>query len=240
MSKKATVPDGLEEFKRRHPEFWGKLEKDKALKARKRKKFEEHLRSFAGGDVTKHAESFFHKNLLTGPKVIVARKVLGCVRARSSVADRIAEALGHDDTVEAEEMLSQFAAHDKDKLADEIEDLGLAESKITRHMMWSYRNEAADDDPFFGIDPQRLPCRLGLPSFLDRADHIAFGHLLPTKTKATQPTCLDGGLYEHWIPGGYTKPHDACRKKYPKGLPEVVHRPNKFKNVYTELMEVTV
>jgi hypothetical protein len=237
MSNKEII-SGIKEFKKKHPDFWLKFESDRTLKPRKKRQFKEHLKMFRGGDITAYAQEFFLKNQLCGKKIKPPHEILGFVRDKEAFIDRVMEV-----TQWSEEKTKEFlrdwssVGNDQGEILSTLSGL-FGEKTITEYIMWSYRNTTKGNDPFCGIDPQSLPCRLGLPSFLEGGcNHYAFGHLLPSNSRTCKPTCFDSNLCEHWIPGGMTKPHKACITKYPKGLPELVHLPNKFKNIKTNLIE---
>ncbi|MCU0786225.1 MAG: hypothetical protein MUF81_19695 [Verrucomicrobia bacterium] len=238
MSTKAKAPDGLEEFKRKHPEFWAKLEKDKALTRGLKKKFAKHLATHKKGDISEHAVSFFRANKLKGAAILLNRdEVLGSVRAKTALVARL-RVCAKISRIKTLRHLADWVGFDVNKLQSEIENL-LGDALIGQFVMWSYRNERDAYDPFSGVVVRDLPCRLGLPSF-PKEDHYAFGHMMPDSKarRVRTPTAFDGELYQQWIPGGFTRPHDACKSTYSDGLPEVVHRPNNFKNIYTKLKEI--
>lgn len=236
MSKKRTN-DGIKEFKKQFPEFWEKFEADTELAPLKKRQFKQYLKAFKGGDLRKYARAFCrqHKNQRCGQRVAISGATLGHVRKKSGLVNRI-YAVTKWKTDRINDFLRDWELIDDPRnISDLFTTFG--EATITEHTMWSYLNDADTNDPFFGVDHQDLPCRLGLPSFMDGSEHYAFGHLLPHNIKAKKPSCFDSDLCEFWINGGMTKPHDPCAKKYPAGLPELVHSPNKFKNIKTKLLE---
>jgi hypothetical protein len=195
------------------------------------------MKPYAGDVVglVAHAECFFRANKLLGPaEPLSTDEVLGTVRSRTALLERLMACAGLTRS-NAAALLSNWVLFDSSDLQDEVQTL-LGDAKVSQYMTWSYRNAKDQYDPFNGVDLQDLPCRLGLPSM--GADHYAFGHMLPAASAPRKPTAFDGGMNEQWIPGGYTLPYGACQPKYSVGLPEVVHEPNRFRNIYTSLKEL--
>ena len=228
---------GVSEFKTAYPDYWNKLHSDPSLSPKQKREFIKHLWKFSKGTLESHATSFFDSHKLIGPLVtLIKGEALGVVRAKSAMIRRLCECCGLTRR-QALRKLGHWIVLDFRDLQSEIKDI-LGDEPITLYLiMWSYRNNNDPRDPFFGIVKEDLSCQLGLPSF-GKEDHYTFGHVLPAGEKAFMPTAFDGGLYDQWEPGGTTKPHDACRTKYPLGLPEVIHKPNRFENISTRLFEV--
>ena len=223
-------------MKRAYPDFWEKVQNDPALKKGMRKKFVRHLSRYKRGDLKRYVEAFFRANKLKGPAIALeSDEVLGCVRAKRNFITRLAACAGVSKR-KMQRTLDHWVSMDPALIQEEIEGV-VGEAPIHSFMMWSYRNDMDTFDPFNGIIVHDLPCRLGLSSF--GLEHYAFGHMLPVNKKARQPTAFDGGLCPQWMPGGLTRPHDPCKAKYGKGLPEVVHRPTTFNKICTKLMEIT-
>jgi hypothetical protein len=233
--KKGIKGKGFLEFKVKYPDYWRKLQSDSSLTPDDKRKFGKHLGAHLKGTLEDHAALFFNSHKLIGRTVLLTLgEVIGSVHAKSALIRRLCECCGL--TIKhAQRKIGHWVSLDFKDLQSEIKDV-LGEETITLHLMWSYRNDKKPRDPFFEIEIRDLPCRLGLRSF--GSDHYAFGHKLSAGEKAYIPTSFDAGLYEQWEPGGVTKPHDACNTKYPTGLPEVVHNPNKFQNISTRLFEV--
>ena len=136
----------------------------------------------------------------------------------------------------AARVLANWVLLDVNELQSDAEAV-VGNATFSEHMAWSCRNLSDPRNPFAGIEANDLSCRLGLPSM--GRPHYAFGHILSPGSVARKPTAFDGGMYEHWVPGGVTKPHAPCEGKYPVGLPEVVHEANRFKNIYTSIRETS-
>lgn len=94
-----------------------------------------------------------------------------------------------------------------------------------RSPIWAFYNPTDPDGVYAGVQPETLPCRLGLPD--DRLDHREYVYLtltLPTDGSARKPTIFHASIgFQHiWEPGGKSKPRPACASSHPQGLEEAV------------------
>lgn len=231
------MPDPpIEQYRAAYPRPAANFEGDDILPDDHKMRFVAHLAAYSAGDYEEHLNVFFYDptNKKLGPSITLQPgEVVGAARAMSSLASRFSTANGFDhDPLDAEGFVRDLAFLDAGDLRTALRTLFSSSATITPHLMWSYRNPAHYDDPFFDVDVSDLSCRLALPSD-GVSEHVSFGHALPHA--AYRPTCFDAGLFSEWRPGGNTHPLPACAAKYATGLPEIVHDPNVFHNVVTNL-----
>src|ERR1041385_3585228 len=103
---------GLDEYRRRHPQECANFENDTELSISDRRHFLDHLDSYSGSDYDDHLNQFFHapSNKQLGSSVTLnSGELLGCVRATSSLASRFSAADGLDrDSTDAEEYIREL------------------------------------------------------------------------------------------------------------------------------------
>jgi len=124
-----------------------------------------------------------------------------------------------------------------------VKDVGIGGEKIASYPMWTF--EGYDDKVFEGLPIKDLPCILGLPGpegtekNYKSDKRIAFSIIVPSKIDVKKPTSFDAGINTVWRPGGKTKPHNECYKKYGSfGLEEYIHEPVTFNEIMSELFEI--
>lgn len=234
------MPDttALDEYRRRHDQPCENFELDQGLPQNDRDRFMAHLESYrSGSDYDDHLNDFFHRssNKKLGPPVtLTPHEILGACRRLSVFASRFTKTNGFDqDPHDAEDLVREYAELNAHELIDTFHMLFQPDSTVCASLMWSYRNPPHYSDPFRDVDLFDLPCRLALPSYGVAREHIAFGHQSPPATFTA--TSFDAELEDRWRSGGMTRPLPDCERKYPVGLPEIVHDPNTFHNVATRL-----
>lgn len=231
--KNKIKPNGVKLFKERNPEFLDKLTADKELLKNKKQEFIKHLKGYKSGCINGHALGFTRQNLYLGRLIKMGNdEMVGSVRAKDKFVEQVVSGLGIQSKY-ARAKLRGWVLLSSDELQAEF-DGQLADSPVSRWMMWSYRNPNDSLNAFNGIDTKDLSCRLGLPN--PTQEKIAFGHMLPVGHEAHAPTAFDSELFDQWIPGGVTKPHPPCLRKYKKGLPEIIHKPTPFRCISTKLV----
>lgn len=124
---------------------------------------------------------------------------------------------------------------------DLIEDVGISNIPIQNSVMWTFTGIEIDN-PFSMIELKDLPCLLGLPgpnglpNNYDKIKRVAFQLKIPTSIEVKKPTAFDAGLMDVWRPGGKTKPHLNCEKKFNGiGLDEYIHLPVTFGDIVSDI-----
>jgi len=237
----AAKKSGLQRYKSRYKRQCANLEADAHLTKTHKREFRTHWSRFRSGSVEAFAKKFFYdpKRHQLGPEQLIdASELLGHLRRLDSLARRLTEfpSLGLD-IHQATRLVRDLVFLNADSLKRRCGRMFRSGETLSAYLMWSYRNTLNVTDPFDGITLADLPCRLALPSF-GSGQHIAFGHRKHTSTRYTIPTAFDAGLSQEWVPGGKTKPLSSCARRYPEGLPEIVHGPTQFDYIATRLQTI--